>query len=127
MKNNLIDRMILNSDYPSDKEFNSKLKFVVEKYIYDEIPEQIKCNNLHDMIIKAYKLFLNDELHSIGIYDYKKNYMGTNALNYFIPVEAEDNCKEIENLKNELNTYKEFIKKYNCKKVFQEFKENNEI
>ncbi|WP_154698321.1 hypothetical protein, partial [Clostridium botulinum] len=99
MKNKLIDRMILNTNDMSDKEFNSKIKFTVEKYIYDEVPESIECKNLHDMIIKAYKLFLNDELHGIGIYDYKNNYMGTNALNYFVSVEADKNLKEIKNLK----------------------------
>lgn len=122
----LIERIELNSTNLSDKEFNNSIKFVVEKYIGDDIPEQINCNNLHETIIEAYKLFLSNELHSIGIYDRKGNYNGTDALNYFTDDKnIYENRNKIEELKQEIELYKEFLKKNNALKSFEDYKLHN--
>lgn len=121
---NNLSRMNLNSKNHSDNQFSKSVKFVVEKYIPDEIPKQIECKDLHQAIYEAYKLFLNNELNSIGIYDSKGNYNGTDALNYFTDnknvVEQE---RKINELEKEIQLYKEFLKLYKSEKNFEEFKE----
>ena len=122
----LIERIELNSTNLSDKEFNNSIKFVVEKYIENDMPEQIRCNNFHEAIIKAYKLFLSDELHSIGMYDRKGNYNGTDALNYFTDDKnIYENRDKIEKLEKEIELYEEFLKKNNALKAFEDYKLHN--
>ena len=121
---NNLSRMNLNSKNHSDNKFSKSIKFVVEKYIYDEIPEQIKCKDFHEAIYEAYKLFLSNELHSIGIYDSKGNYNGTDALNYFTDNKnTAGQERKINELEKEIQLYKEFLKLYKNEKVFEEFKE----
>lgn len=124
--NELYCRMKLNSINHSDNTFDKNIKFVVEKYVGDDIPKQINCNSLQDAITNAYKLFLSDELHSIGIYDKEGNYNGTNALNLFTDDNnIYNNEIKINELEKEIGMYKEFMKQYKAEKLFQEFKTNH--
>lgn len=75
--NDAVIRMKLNSNNHSDNTFNNSIKFIVERYVGDDIPQQIEVKSIHEMIIKAYELRLKDELHNIGIIDRNKNYNGS--------------------------------------------------
>ena len=123
--NNIMD-MNLNSRNHSDKKFNNSIKFIVEKYIQDDIPQQIKCDNMHMAIYEAYKLFLSNELHGIGIIDNNNNYNGTDALNYFTDNIMNGEAWRMQELEKEIQTYKEFIKGYKMDKLYQEYKEKLE-
>lgn len=121
---NNLSRMNLNSKNHSDNKFSKSIKFVVEKYINDNIPEQIECKDLHEAVYEAYKLFLNGELHSIGIYDSEGNYNGTDALNYFTDNKnTAEQERKINELEKEIQLYKDFLKFCKSEKVFEEFKE----
>lgn len=119
---NILD-MHLNSRDHSDKKFNNSIKFVVEKYIQDDIPQQIQCDNMHMAIYEAYKLFLTNDLHSIGLIDAKNNYNGTDALNYFTDnIYNTQQQNKITEIEKELQAYKSFIKLYNIDEQFEEYK-----
>lgn len=119
-----IARMHLNSKNHNDKNFDNSIKFIVEKYINNDIPEQIQCDNLHIAVYEAYKLFLSNELHSIGITDHNNNYNGTDALNYFTDnVYTNNQTRIIDELEKELNIYKDFIKLTRIEKTFNDYKE----
>lgn len=109
------------SDDPKYHKFNSSIKFTVDEYIGDEVPIIHECSNMDEMIKKAYELFLNDKLNSIGIYDRNKVYNGTEALNFW-RTDTTECYKEIDQLKEEIEIYKEFIKTYKANETFKEYK-----
>lgn len=120
---NLINRMQLNSIEDKDQKFRSSIKYIVAKYIENDIPELIECNSLKETIVTAYKLFLNNELHNISIVDKKQYIDSTDALNYFI-----DNYtstyreKDIEDLREENKTMLNFIKENKAEKMYNEYR-----
>ena len=126
MNNNNYDimSMRLNSQAFKDTNFNSKIRFIVEKYIENDIPVQIQCKDLHNAIIQAYKLFQTNELHSILILDSKGNCNGTNALNYFLNKDIVVNNLEHENkmLQYENDKLKEFLKNNNLLDKYRDFR-----
>jgi len=69
------------------------------------------------MMIQAYKLYLNDKLHSIGIMDGKKNYNGTNALDCWLDEPTKNRYqeinKEVKTMENRLSKLEKLVKKFN--------------
>jgi hypothetical protein len=120
---NLINRMQLNSIEDKDQKFRSSIKYIVSKYIENDIPELIECDSLKETIVTAYKLFLSNELHNISIVDKKQYIDSTDALNYFI-----DNYtstyreKDIEDLREENKTMLNFIKENKAEKMYNEYR-----
>lgn len=123
---NLINRMNLNAIGDKDEKYKSSIKYIVAKYIENDIPELIECNTLKKAIVTAYKLFLNDELHNISIVDKNKYIDSTDALNYFIDSNSSINNlhrdEELENLRKENETMKQFLKDNGAEKLYNNFR-----
>lgn len=123
---NLINRMNLNAIGDKDEKYKSSIKYIVAKYIENDIPELIECNTLKETIVTAYKLFLNDELHNISIVDKNKYIDSTDALNYFIDSNSSINNlhrdEELENLRKENETMKQFLKDNGAEKLYNNFR-----
>lgn len=119
---NLYARMALNSDSMIDTDFSKSIKFTVDEYIGDEVPTVHFCNSFHDMILLAYKFYLQGKLHSVGIYDRYKNYNGTTALEKWL----DEPLKETNRLKQyELNENLERLD--NLEKLVKHYKISNDI
>jgi len=120
---NLINRMKLNAIEDKDEKYKSSIKYIVAKYIENDIPELIECKTLKDTIVTAYRLFLNDELHNISIVDKNKYIDSTDALNYFIDSNSSTyREKDIEDLREENETMLKFIKDNKAEKMYNEYK-----
>lgn len=119
--NDAVVRMKLNSNNHSDNTFNSSIKFTVERYIGDDVPEQIEVDSMHEMIIKAYELRLKDELHSIGIIDRNKHYNGTDVLNMFDTNYNSQQESELRLIQKELEDMKEFVKLMRLEDKYYEY------
>jgi len=60
------------------------------------------------------------------MYDRKGNYNGTDALNYFTDDKnMYESRNKIEELEKEIELYKEFLKKNNALKAFEDYKLKN--
>ncbi|WP_195966719.1 hypothetical protein [Clostridium sp. 1001283B150210_160208_E6] len=119
--NDAVVRMKLNSNNHSDDTFNNSIKFIVERYVGDDIPQQIEVKSIHEMIIKAYELRLKDELHSIGIIDRNKNYNGSDALNLFDTNYNSDQESQIRLLNADNKRMNSFIKYMGLEDKYKEF------
>lgn len=120
---NLISRMQLNSIEDKDQKYRSSIKYIVAKYIENDIPKLIECNSLKKTIVTAYKLFLSNELHNISIVDKNKYIDSTDALNYFIDSNASKyREKDIEDLREENKTMLKFIKDNKAEKLYNEYR-----
>jgi len=124
----LIDKMKLNAVEDKDQKYKPSIKYIVAKYIENDIPEPIECSSLKETIVTAYRLFLNDELHNIAIVDKNKYIDSTDALNYFIDSNSSANNlhrdKELEDLRRENETMKQFLKINGAEKLFDHFKKD---
>lgn len=119
--NDAVIRMKLNSNNHSDNTFNNSIKFIVERYVGDDIPEQIEAKSIHEMIIKAYELRLKDELHSVGIIDRNKHYNGSDALNLFDTNYNSDQESQIRLLNADNKRMNSFITYMGLEDKYKEF------
>lgn len=119
--NDAVVRMKLNSSNHSDDTFNNSIKFIVERYVNDDIPQQIEVKSIHEMIIKAYELRLKDELHSVGIIDRNKNYNGSDALNLFDTNYNADQESQIRLLNADNKRMTSFIKYMDLEDKYKDF------
>lgn len=123
---NLINRMNLNAIEDKDEKYKSSIKYIVAKYIENDIPELIECKTLKETIVTAYRLFLNNELHNISIVDKNKYIDSTDALNYFIDSNSSINNlhrdKELEDLRKENETMKQFLKDNGAEKAYKNYR-----
>lgn len=121
-------RMNLNSNLYIDDEFNKEIVFVAEEYIGDDVPVWHEYGNLKDMLIKAYSLKIDNKLNAVTILDGNRNGMSTDALNCFDDMENVEQIKKLNKMQDELNQeinlYREFIKEYKATETFNKFKES---
>jgi hypothetical protein len=114
---NLFTRMQLNSDSIIDNDFLKSIKFTVDEFIENDCPKTIICESFHDMMLQAYKLYLNDKLHSIGIIDRQNNYNGTTALDMWLDTPTKNRYQEMNNeiemMENRLLKLEKLVKKFN--------------
>lgn len=120
-------RMSLNSDTIADSDFSKDIQFIAEEFVENDIPVWHTFDNIKDAMVKAYTLQLQDKLHNFSVYNkVDRTCHGTNALNYFVPIDHDAILKENEALKEQLSsqqkTFDEFLSKYNSYKIFEEFK-----
>ena len=117
-----VQRMRYNSDDISDANFNKNIVFLVEEYVQDDIPKQHSFSTLKGAIVFAYGLFLDGQLHSIGLRDKRtKCEHCTNALLMFEDVNSSDIREENSKLKKQVEQYQAFLKYYNADKTFKEY------
>lgn len=117
----LYTRMSLNSDSIIDNDFTRSIKFTVDEFINNDVPITHYCDSFHDMILTAYKFYLQGKLHSVGIMDRQKNYNGTTALEKWL----DEPLKEADRLKQyELNEKLERLEK--LEKLVKHYKISND-
>ena len=92
----LYTRMALNTNDMIDPEFSKSIKFAVDEYIGDDIPKTQYCKSFHEIILLSYKLYLQDKFFSIGVYDNKNNFNGSDALLCWMDEPQKSKFKDIE-------------------------------